>query len=482
MLYKLRESFIMKTQFTRRSFMKKSSLVGSASLFISGTSPIFLLSGCGRDDIKQSGEQLPVCRVKKEVYLPSPEPHVANGVSISYIGRNLRREEVRSLVRSSDWSDTVRRRMSEDNGRTWSDWELVYEQAPTQGDFTQKGGESERGTGPYDPVSGHLVKPVFQRLVKGDPQVAMSVIWKGERLFTDHGFYQLSDDDGRTWGKAKQLKYEDGPDFDPDNWGDPEYYRTNEMYIGRVIAVSNGTVIISATIPVPYPDEEDMKFPSIFPNNYREGCVAGAMCFVGRWDEASRDYKWQKSNPIFLPRRISTRGLVELDLSELTNGNLLLIMRGSNTGRDPVECPGRKWFSVSRDGGLTWSAVKDMRYDTGEQFYSPASISKTIRSTKTGKLYWVGNIPDTPPDGNSPRYPLQIVEIDEEGPSFKKQSVTVIDDRDPNRDSERLQLSNFSLLEDRETHHMEVYLTKLGERGGGQDIWTADTYKYILEF
>jgi len=424
----------------------------------------------------------PLCQVKKEVYMPSPEPRVATSVSVTYIGQGLRREEVRSLVRSSDWSDTVQRRTSQDNGRTWSDWDLVYEQAPTQGEFTQSGGPSQRGTGPHDPVSGRLIKPVFQRLVKGDPQVAMREIWSGNRLFCDHGFYQLSADDGRTWGDAHQLRYEDGPEFDPDDWGTPDYFRTNEMYIGRAAVLSNGTVVISATVPVPYRDEEDEKIPSVFPNSYREGCVAGAMSFVGRWNEARQDYDWTPSEPVYLPRRMSTRGLVELDLSELTSGDLLLIMRGSNTGLDPRECPGRKWFSASRDGGLTWSEVQDIRYDTGEQLYSPASISRTIRSARTGRLYWMGNIPDVPPDGNSPRYPLQIVEIDEEEPSFKKDTVTLIDDRDPERDSEHLQLSNFSLLEDRETRQMEVYLTRLGARGGGSDVWTADACKYTLVF
>ena len=424
----------------------------------------------------------PVCEVRKEVYVPSPEPGVAPSVSMSYIGQGLRREEGRALVRSSDWSDTVRRRTSEDNGRTWSEWELVYEQAPTQGEFTQSGGPSQRGTGPYDPVSGRLIKPVFQRVVQGDPRVAMKAIWSGNRLFCDHGFYQLSGDDGRTWGDARQLMYEDGPAFDPDDWGNPEYFRTNEMYIGRAIAVSNGTVVISATVPVPHRDEEDEKVPSVFPNNYREGCVAGVMCFVGRWNGGRQDYGWTASESICLPRRVSTRGLVELDLSELTNGHLLLLMRGSNVGLDPVACPGRKWFSVSRDGGLTWSKPGDIRYDTGEQLYSPASISRTIRSTKTGKLYWAGNIPDAPPDGNSPRYPLQIVEIDEDGPSFRKDTVTVIDDRHPAHDSEHVQLSNFSLLENRETQEMEVYLTRLGARGSGADTWTADAYRYTLTF
>ena len=206
------------------------------------------------------------------------------------------------------------------------------------------------------------------------------------------------------------------------------------------------------------------------------------MCFVGRWNGGRQDYDWTASESICLPRRVSTRGLVELDLSELTNGHLLLLMRGSNVGLDPVACPGRKWFSVSRDGGLTWSKPGDIRYDTGEQLYSPASISRTIRSTKTGKLYWAGNIPDAPPDGNSPRYPLQIVEIDEDGPSFRKDTVTVIDDRHPAHDSEHVQLSNFSLLENRETQEMEVYLTRLGARGSGADTWTADAYRYTLTF
>ena len=420
------------------------------------------------------------CDVRKELYVPSPEPGVGTSVSTSYIGTGLVREETRALVRSSDWSDTVKRRRSEDNGRAWSDWELVYEQAPEKDGYVQSGGPSQRGTGPLDPVSGMLVKPVFQRVVKGDPKVAMSQLWKSNRLFCDHGFYQLSADDGRSWGPARQLNYEEGPDFDPENWGEETFFRSNEMYIGGAAVLSNGTVAISTTLPVEYRDKEDEKIPSVFPNDYREGSVAGVMCFVGRWNPAGGDYDWQRSETMFLPRKKSTRGLVELDLSELANGNLLLLMRGSNVGLDPVACPARKWFSVSKDGGHTWSPVSDIRYDTGETLYSPASISHSFRSSKTGKLYWIGNITETPPNGNSPRYPLQIVEIDEETPSFRKDTLTVIDDRDPERDSVHVQASNFSVLEDRETGEVELYLVRLGERGSGVDTWSADAYKYTL--
>ena len=210
--------------------------------------------------------------------------------------------------------------------------------------------------------------------------------------------------------------------------------------------------------------------------------MAGVVCFVGRWDENRKDYQWETSNRIFLPRRISTRGLVESDLSELKNGNLLLIMRGSNAGLDPLECPGRKWMSVSEDGGMTWSPVTDLRYDNGEQFYSPATYAKTLRSAKTGKLYCFLNISDTPPQGNGPRYPLQVAQVDEEKVALIKDTVTVIDTRNPEEDSEHLQLTNFSLLEDRETNVVELYLTRLGAKGPEPDLWTADTYKYLIDF
>jgi len=458
----------------RRDFLKKSSQAGFASLL----GMAFPTPGIKEN---QRASRLPVesanqiCTVKKEVRIACPELNLAPTTNMHYIGTGLRREETLSFMQSSDWHIMALGRTSEDNGHTWTAWSPIPIQTETSGQYTQSGGASQRGDGPYDPVSGCLVKPVFQRIFQGDPPTALRSLWKGKRLFSDHGFYQLSHDNGKTWGKAHQLSYEAGPDFDPANWGNKEWLRTNEMYIGNAIALENGTVIISATVPVPYKDEEDEKYPSIFPNTYREGCVAGAMCFIGTWNKATQNYDWKKSNAIFVPRQVSSRGLVELDLSELKNGNLLLIMRGSDTSKTP----GRKWFSVSEDGGHTWSKITDMRYDTGEQFYSPAAIHKTFRSAKTGKLYWVGNICDEPPQGNRPRYPLQIVEVDEEGPSFKKNTVTVIEDRDPEHDTELVQFSNFALLENRETKEVEIYLTRLGEN---TSTWSADACKYTLTF
>ena len=423
-----------------------------------------------------------ICTVEKYLHIPSPNPNTATTARIQYIGQGLIRRERRANISSSDWTDTHRMRNSSDNGLTWSPWQLIFDKAPEQNGFVQSGGPSQDGSGPLDPASGMLIKPVFQRIIRGDPEEAMSAVWSGDRRFADHGFYQLSADNGASWDQGHLLKYEPGPDFDKEDWGNPKYFRTNEMYIGGICVHSNGTVIIAATVPVLYRDKEDEKVPVLFPNTYREGCVAGAMSFVGKWDPVLKDYSWRTSNSIFLPRKVSTRGLVELDLSELKDGRLLLIMRGSNAGMDSLECPGRKWISVSNDGGITWSKITDLRYDTGEQFYSPATFAETLRSTATGKLYCFLNINAYPPVGNGPRYPLQVAEIDEENICLKKGTVTIIDDRNPELDSSHLQLSNFGLLEDRKNHMIELYLTRIGERGGGIKVWDADTYRYIIRF
>lgn len=456
----------------RRTFFKKSSHAGIASL-ITWSFPEHIVGMNGNEDKPLQKTKKPICRIKKEVRVACPELGMAPWNHMDYIGRGVRLEETFSFEESSDWHIVSLRRTSEDNGHTWSKWVTVPKPIQTNptGLFTLAYGPSQGGTGQYDPISGQLIKTSLQRIVMGEALV--------EGKWWDHGFYQFSSDNGKTWGAGHQLKYEEGPEFDPSDWGNQNWLKSNQMYIGnKPIVIKNGSVVISATVPVPYRDEEDEKYPVM--DNYREGCVAGAMCFIGSWNATKMNYDWRQSNSVFLPRQVSSRGLYELELSEFTNGNLLLIMRGSNTGLDITKSPGRLWFSVSKDGGLTWNDISDMRYDSGEQFYGPSSISRTVRSSKTGKLYWVGNICNVPPRGNSPRYPLQIVEIDENGPAFRKDTVTVIDDRDPENDSEHLQLSNFSLFENRETQEMEIYLTRLGENGVN---WRkANAYKYTLVF
>ena len=413
-----------------------------------------------------------VCEVVRELYRPAPRAGVAAGAHRQYLGAGLRLLERWSDEASDDWATNVRQRVSEDNGRTWSDWETVYHEEPRQGEY---GREQYPISNVPDPASGKVVQAVFQRIIKGDAETAIASWWKGpELLFWDHAFYQVSEDDARTWGPPTMLRYEDGPQFDPADWGNPEYLRTNPMYVNALTSLSDGRVAVSVTAPAPYRDGEDEKLSCSYPCEVRAGCVAGVICFIGRWSAVRNDYEWQRSQPVFVPRRISSRGMIEPDLSELRDGRLLLVMRGSNT----EWTPGRKWMSTSDDGGLTWTPVTDLRYETGEQFYSPSSFPYTRRSSKTGKLYFIGNICDRPPQGNGPRYPLVIAEIDESVPAVKNDTVTVIDDRDPDSDAESVGIWG-APFEDRESLDFELFATRFGQYAEGL---RADAYRYTLRF
>jgi hypothetical protein len=64
-------------------------------------------------------------------------------------------------------------------------------------------------------------------------------------------------------------------------------------------------------------------------------------------------------------------------------------------------------------------------------------------------------------------------------PALKKNTLTVIDDRSA-EDTEAVQFSNFSLLENRETLDLEIYLSRFGEKKDHQ--FSANAYKYVLTF
>jgi len=362
-------------------------------------------------------------------------------------------------------------RHSYDNGRTWTEFETEPEIMSRDKDSTVFGGE---GIPYYDPTSGcHISISMRQTRMKGPP----------ERTYT-HGFWRFSDDGGKTWDEHKLLRYEDGHDFDPDNPYDLEFLNNNQFYNGGMIRHSNGTVILSGTgtnIPKDAPDPDpERKYEA-----WRKAPDArslGSLCFVFRWDAENRRYDLRHSNCVWVPRRVSCRGLAEADLAELANGRVLIIWRGQGTD----VTPGRKWFGTSDDGCLTISEVQELKYDDGSQFYSPGSIHRLMRNSGSGKLYWFANITPEYTNDAGPRYPLIIAEVDETIPAIKKDTVTIIDDREPGG-NKHLQLSNFALLEDRETHEFQVYVTHLGTQATEEDPYTtkflnADAYKYTLSF
>jgi hypothetical protein len=220
-----------------------------------------------------------------------------------------------------------------------------------------------------------------------------------------------------------------------------------------------------------YPTRTDM--PDVMTD------YADAALLIGTFQPDGK-LTWQLGQPVPFDPAISDRGLCEPTVAELPGGVLVMIMRGSNC-RHP-ERPGYKWLTRSTDGGLTWSPAVPLPADDGAPIESSATGSALFRSRHDGQLYWIGNLclEGERPNGNDPRSPLYIAQMQEEPFAIKRGTITVIDRAQPG-EHPRTQHSNFKFYQDRETADIVLYLTRYGERGYVNDTWIhADLYEYRI--
>jgi len=383
----------------------------------------------------------------RELYAPPPADNVCQRIAVSYIDGELTREEIWSTECESDAPREHKRRISRDNGRTWSGFEMIEGAVNVQ--LGGGGVATHVAHCHFDMTLGILYRVGLRRLW---PRMKLYTYAWGthEHPFNDHVFVVEND------GAERLLRYEDGPEYDPDDPFEPTFCVTNRAYPGSGMAVGeDGTAYYPI---VCYRPDEGYSF--------NRGGVR-----LMRRDPDTGD--WSASAPQYVAPEVSSRGMLEPDVALLKSGDLLVVCRGSDT----PATPGRKWMCVSTDCGRTLSPIEELRYDDGSRFYSPSSIHRFLRSSRNGVLYWMANIVPEPPKGNSPRHPLYIAEIDEDKVAVKKDSLILVDDRREG-EPDALQLSNWSQVEDRQTLDFEFYLSRIGQNP--QRFWESGVYRYTF--
>ena len=224
--------------------------------------------------------------------------------------------------------------------------------------------------------------------------------------------------------------------------------------------------------------------PDVFSDVWEVGLLIGEFQRDGpsfaaaNYGLAGGKLKWHVSQAVPFDLDQSSRGMHEGSIAELPDGRLCMILRGSNEGWPDV--PGYKWLSFSQDGGETWSKVVPLPCDDGSLIESSCTGSGLFRSIKNGRLYWMGNLclEGRRPEGNMPRSPLYIAEIQENPVAIKRKTITVIDRAQPGEHPDT-QHSNFKFYQDRETGDIVLYFTRYGERGYENGRWIeADLYQY----
>lgn len=385
--------------------------------------------------------------IMRTLYMEASKPGVSELIGgIGYIDSGSTREEIFKTSASSDNYQGWRRRISRDNGLTWSEFELLKE---TTRQLPEGGIADFPGPLKVHPKTGEVLRVFMKRIWAGGELFTFN--WEtNEHPFHDHVLIREGDSELRC------LRYEEGPEYDPANEFDPDFAKANRAYFGCDMC---------------FDDQGRVLFPMVCrPDNARRGMTQGGVVLMRR--ELSGE--WHASNQVFISPEASSRGLLEPDAAVLKGGRILIICRGSNT----TITPGRKWMTVSNDGGKTLEPIQELRYSDGSRFYSPSSIHRLVRSTKTGELYWFGNIAPAPPEGNLPRRPLIMARVDEEKLALVRDSIVVIDDAEDG-DPEDIMFTNFRIMEDRESLNFELYMTRGAYRYDPK--WKASLYRYIIE-
>ena len=389
--------------------------------------------------------------VTREVFLESPKPGTAVMACAWYTRKSG--GEMTSLEQRWSRSDTVDvayYRHSRDHGRTWS--------APVERATGEKRPDGMLRRHPraawVDPHNGRLVEFHVEGVLPSDDPLEGLRQWN-TYYTVDGGAVQQVIHRGAEYGPRHPL---------PGVWTGKNSVMLGDM-AGGPIALADRTILLPASIS-PLDDAGKLYNP------------AGAYTFhdsavlIGSWRGGKR-IEWEMGEAIKADPARATRGMDEPTLAQLTDGRILLVMRGSNDKRP--ELPSYRWHSFSSDGGRRWTKPAPWTYSGGEHFFSPSACSQLLPHPN-GRLYWLGNITPENPRGNRPRYPFVMGEVDRRSGLLLRETVRVIDDKGP-EDDPLMTLSNFYARVDRESGGIALHMTRLVAAPAG---WRGDALIYRI--
>ncbi len=263
-----------------------------------------------------------------------------------------------------------------------------------------------------------------------------------------HPFYRLSFDNGHTWTDKIYIITEGHTLENPIK--DVVYGRNFTLSMAsQTLRADDGALLVA--LQTQMTDEAGNLIEPAGFHFFECGALRA------RWQPDTLSYRWDFGSYVQVTPEESLRGVFEPTFARLREDTYIMVMRNSNMGRDTVI--GQKFYSISKDNGQSWSDPQPLTYDDGSTMYSSSSVPKLLAHSN-GKLYYIGVILTENPNGNEPRYPLAIAELDRDTCTIVKDSVTMIDTArllaDGTRSKERFDYSNHGVYEDSQ-HRIIVY-------------------------
>ncbi len=342
------------------------------------------------------------------------------------------------IVMESDGSDSsagILLRRSADNGHTWTAFTYLERYVQIGNDRIKYGPASLFA----DPDNGLMVFFTQEAYYESNK---LESTWKKRRIV-----YRISRDNGLSWSDHIKLIQSGndsaGKPFDETHWMEGAVYGRNMSTTigGMAIRIrkdgpNRGKILLPFQIQ--QVDETGKLFMPVWGGYMASGCL------IGTWNDDLSDLTWECSNQVIVPHTLSSRGVFEPTVAELPDGRIIMVMRGSNAGLKGAK--GVKFVSVSEDQGKTFSEPVPLTFDDGSPMLSSSSLSLVLAASNQ-KVYYCGVITEQQPNGNWPRYPVCLAEIDPETVTVKKDSVIVVADKHGD-DTDKAQYVNHWIYED----------------------------------